>query len=51
MNIQRVILSVIKMNLKAPFSTALGTVREREGIIIQVVDENGAIGLGEAVAF
>jgi O-succinylbenzoate synthase len=51
MNIQHVILSVIKMNLKAPFSTALGTVGEREGIIIQVVDEDGAIGLGEAVAF
>ncbi|MED1206064.1 o-succinylbenzoate synthase [Heyndrickxia acidicola] len=51
MNIQRVILSVIKMNLKAPFSTALGTLWEREGIIIQVADENGVIGLGEAVAF
>ncbi|EDL64977.1 o-succinylbenzoate synthase [Bacillus sp. SG-1] len=51
MKIDRIILHVIKMNLKKPFSTHLGTVQEREGIIVEVIDENGLRGFGEGVAF
>lgn len=39
------------MPLKTPFSTALGTVIEREGMILEVIDEQGAKGYGEVVAF
>ncbi|WP_409251748.1 o-succinylbenzoate synthase [Bacillus sp. SCS-153A] len=51
MKVDKVILHVIKMKLQKPFSTHLGTVREREGIIIEVVDDNGLRGFGEGVAF
>ncbi|MBS4173900.1 o-succinylbenzoate synthase [Bacillus sp. FJAT-49736] len=51
MNIKEVSLNIINMTLKAPFSTALGTVVEREGIIIKVMDKDGTIGFGETVAF
>ena len=39
------------MPLKSPFHTHLGTVMEREGIIIEVTDSNGVSGFGEGVAF
>ncbi|MGD6968811.1 o-succinylbenzoate synthase [Rossellomorea vietnamensis] len=51
MKIDKVIIHVIKMELKKPFSTHLGTVKDREGIIVEVVDENGIRGYGEGVAF
>ncbi|MGF2617545.1 o-succinylbenzoate synthase [Rossellomorea vietnamensis] len=51
MKIDKVILHVIQMELKKPFSTHLGTVKERKGIIIEVVDDNGIRGYGEGVAF
>ncbi|TYR72848.1 o-succinylbenzoate synthase [Rossellomorea vietnamensis] len=51
MKIDKVNLHVIKMELKKPFSTHLGTVKDREGIIVEVVDENGIRGYGEGVAF
>ena len=41
MMIKEVQLSIIKMPLKSPFSTALGSVNDREGIIIKVLDEEG----------
>ena len=39
------------MPLKSPFHTHLGTVTEREGIIVEVTDSNGVSGFGEGVAF
>ncbi|XJZ26588.1 o-succinylbenzoate synthase [Bacillota bacterium Lsc_1132] len=51
MKIASVQLYVIKMPLKSPFLTHLGTVSEREGIIVEVRDVDGAVGYGEGVAF
>src|SRR5690625_1844110 len=39
------------MPLKSPFSTHLGTVKDREAIIVEVTDDNGMTGFGEVVAF
>lgn len=44
-------LYVIKMPLKSPFLTHLGSVTEREGIIIEIRDLDGVSGYGEGVAF
>ncbi|MEW4284496.1 o-succinylbenzoate synthase [Priestia koreensis] len=41
----------IEMSLLTPFSTSYGTVKDRELILIEVVDENGLSGWGEVVAF
>jgi o-succinylbenzoate synthase len=51
LDIKAVNLSIIKMPLKHPFTTHLGSVTEREGIIVEVEDSNGFIGYGEGVAF
>lgn len=51
MNISAVQIHVIKMPLKIPFQTHLGSVREREGIIVEVIDSDGVSGFGEGVAF
>lgn len=51
MKLSAVKLHVIKMPLKLPFQTHLGSVREREGIIVEVLDSDGHSGFGEGVAF
>ncbi|MEL3973924.1 o-succinylbenzoate synthase [Rossellomorea oryzaecorticis] len=51
MNIKKIRLHIISMPLKKPFVTHLQRVESREGIIIEAEDQNGVIGLGEAVAF
>jgi o-succinylbenzoate synthase len=51
MDIKAVNLSIIKMPLKQPFTTHLGSVTEREAIIVEVEDRTGLIGYGEGVAF
>ncbi|WP_420489550.1 o-succinylbenzoate synthase [Neobacillus niacini] len=51
MKIANVKLRVISMPLKSPFHTHLGTVTEREGIIVEVTESNGVSGFGEGVAF
>ncbi|SHQ06249.1 enolase superfamily enzyme related to L-alanine-DL-glutamate epimerase [Mycobacteroides abscessus subsp. abscessus] len=51
MRIERIKLSVVSMKLKTPFITHLGTVHEREGIVIEVMNRDGVFGLGEVVAF
>ncbi|MBS4200103.1 o-succinylbenzoate synthase [Bacillus sp. FJAT-49732] len=51
LHIDRVRLSLIEMPLKKPFFTHLGTVHNRQSIIIEVVDRDGVSGFGEAVAF
>jgi o-succinylbenzoate synthase len=51
MKIAQIKLKVISMPLKSPFHTHLGTVTEREGIIVEVINSNGVSGYGEGVAF
>ena len=51
MFIKSVILRVISAPLKQPFVTALGTISEREAIIVEVQDQHGLSGWGEVVAF
>lgn len=51
MNIRSVQLHVVSMPLKKPFSTHLGTVAEREAIIVEVEGRDGVVGYGEGVAF
>lgn len=51
MEIEKVILRVIEMPLKKPFTTHLATVTTRESIIVEVVDKDGLSGFGEVVAF
>jgi o-succinylbenzoate synthase len=51
MNVKTVKLSVVKMPLKQAFTTHLGSVTEREAIIVEAEDQNGILGLGEGVAF
>lgn len=51
MKIKQINLYVISMPLKTPFSTHLQTVKDREGIIVEVIDKDGYKGYGEAVAF
>ncbi|AOV07029.1 o-succinylbenzoate synthase [Sporosarcina ureilytica] len=49
--IKEIRLHRLSIPLKNPFSTHLQTVQERESIVLEMVDETGAIGLGECVAF
>jgi o-succinylbenzoate synthase len=51
MKIAQIRLIVVTMSLKSPFHTHLGTVTEREGIIVEITDSNGISGYGEGVAF
>ncbi len=51
LNIKSVELFVIQMPLKSPFITHLGEVREREGIIVKIINRDGLSGYGEGVAF
>lgn len=51
MNIKRLTMHVVELPLKAPFYTHLETVAKREAIIIEVEDQSGRVGWGEASAF
>ncbi|MDQ0216561.1 O-succinylbenzoate synthase [Oikeobacillus pervagus] len=51
MNIKHIHLHIIQMKLKSPFITHLEHVTDRKGIILKVIDDEGNIGVGEAVAF
>ncbi|GLB58613.1 o-succinylbenzoate synthase [Cytobacillus sp. NCCP-133] len=51
MDINKITLYKISMPLKTPFTTHLGTVKDREGIIVEVADQEGRKGYGEGVAF
>ncbi|HLG27230.1 MAG TPA: o-succinylbenzoate synthase [Paenisporosarcina sp.] len=49
--IQRVTLYHVRVPLRKPFTTQLQEVLERESILIEMVDDQGYIGVGECVAF
>ncbi len=49
--IKEITFHYISMELKNPFTTSFGTVKDREMIIIEMVDSEGTVGWGECVAF
>ncbi|RNF38276.1 o-succinylbenzoate synthase [Planococcus salinus] len=51
LTIKGIQLDTVRRPLKAPFKTALQTVKEREVLIVTVVDDSGLEGYGECVAF
>jgi O-succinylbenzoate synthase len=50
LKIKRVILRHLKMDLLHPFTTSLGTERDRELILVEVQNEDGTSGWAESVA-
>ncbi|REB09846.1 o-succinylbenzoate synthase [Sporosarcina sp. BI001-red] len=51
MIIRDVIIRKLEMTMKNSFSTSFGTMKTRQFLIIEVVDEKGNKGYGEGVAF
>jgi O-succinylbenzoate synthase len=51
MKISSIQLYCLQMPLKTPFITHLGVVKDRKGIIVEVIDGDGLSGFGEGVAF
>ena len=51
LQIKRITLYQVRVPLKKPFITHLQHVKERESILVEVLDEDGTIGVGECVAF
>ncbi|GGD06177.1 o-succinylbenzoate synthase [Pontibacillus salipaludis] len=51
MNLTSVKLHRYKMDLVTPFTTHAGTVKQREGILVEAIDSSGRSGWGEGVAF
>jgi O-succinylbenzoate synthase len=51
MKISSIHLYCIQMPLKTPFITHLGVVKDRMGIIVEMIDKDGLSGYGEGVAF
>lgn len=49
--IKEIRLHRLMLPLKRPFTTHLQAVKERESIIVEMIDDEGTIGLGECVAF
>lgn len=50
-NIKEITLHYISMELKNSFTTSFGSLKDREMIIIEMVDFDGMVGWGECVAF
>lgn len=51
MQIERVTLHHIEMDLNTPFVTSLDTTTKREFIIVEAYEKNGTVGWGECSAF
>ncbi|WP_449538400.1 o-succinylbenzoate synthase [Ferdinandcohnia sp. Marseille-Q9671] len=51
MTIKKVTLHLIEQNLLSPFVSSAGKVSERESILVELEDSDGAVGWGEVVAF
>ncbi|QHE53343.1 o-succinylbenzoate synthase [Pontibacillus sp. HMF3514] len=51
MRVREIKLYKIAMKLKSPFRTHAGAVHNREGILVEMTDEDGVSGWGEGVAF
>ncbi len=48
--LSRIVLRKLCMNLKNSFTTSFGTLKEKEFLLVEVVDEGGNSGWGESVA-
>lgn len=48
--IKKVIMNHMRMRMREPFRTSFGTIQEKDFAIIEVIDQNGLSGWGEAVA-
>lgn len=51
MNIRRITLHHIRLQLKTPFAASYGTYTDRDTLLVEMTDENGETGWGECVAF
>ena len=51
MKIDRVVLRHLQMEQKSPFSTSFGTMKMKDFILVEAIDEDGVSGWGESVAF
>ncbi|WLR50319.1 o-succinylbenzoate synthase [Bacillus tianshenii] len=51
MEIRKITLHHIEMNLKMPFAASYGTITKRPFIIVEMEDEEGQTGWGECAAF
>ncbi len=51
LQVAKVILHHVRIPFNHPLQTALGTLHERDTVIVEVVDALGRTGLGECVAF
>jgi o-succinylbenzoate synthase len=51
MEVEKFKLTIFSKTLKIPFSTHLETVQDRAGILVEIIDQQGLKGYGEAVAF
>lgn len=51
MRIDRLTLRHVGLALKEPFVTSWGAVRTRHSVVIEMLDQDGGTGFGEAVAF
>lgn len=48
-SIKKVLLHIIDVSLKTPFTTSFGTMKSKEVCIVEVIDESGVSGWGETV--
>ncbi|AZU65028.1 o-succinylbenzoate synthase [Neobacillus mesonae] len=51
MELDKVIVRNVKMELKSPFTTSFGTFFEKEFLLLEAIDKDGVSGWGESVAF
>ncbi|MEK3889337.1 o-succinylbenzoate synthase [Bacillus sp. FSL K6-3431] len=51
MIIKEVIVRQLKMKMKFDFTTSFGTIKDKEFLLVQVIDEHGNSGWGESGAF
>jgi o-succinylbenzoate synthase len=49
--IKKVTLHHVNMQLNNPFTTSFGTFKDKEFILVELLDHDGTIGWGESVAF
>ncbi|MEK4484759.1 o-succinylbenzoate synthase [Psychrobacillus sp. FSL H8-0484] len=51
MHIKKITIRQMKMTMKSPFATSLGSFQEKEFLLLEVTDELGNTGWGESTAF
>ncbi|MFK2824786.1 o-succinylbenzoate synthase [Bacillus sp. B190/17] len=51
MKLKEIVLRHLQMEMKFPFTTSFGTMKNKEFILVEVKDEEGLSGWGESVAF